>query len=95
MLYIFLLVVHTIISLILILLILSQSSKGGALGGAFGGATATALGGREAPAFLKKWTRIFIAIFAASCVFLTVYVSTGDSETSNSASEKLKKELAE
>lgn len=94
MLYTIFLILHTIIAVLVILLILSQSSKGGALGGAFGGATSNILGGGEAPAFLKKWTRILILIFAISSISLTYYVSREDSKA-NSASEKLRQELTE
>ncbi len=91
----FLLGVHIIISLLLILVILSQTSKGGALGGAFGGGASTASFGDEAEAILKKWTKYFILIFAISCLGLAFYTKgLNTPEVNTGVSEELKKELA-
>jgi len=92
----FLLGVHIVISLLLILVILSQSSKGGALGGAFGGATSTASFGDEAETILKKWTKYFILLFVVSCLALAFWTKgMNAAESGGQVSEELRKELAE
>ncbi len=91
----FLLGVHIVISLLLILVILSQSSKGGALGGAFGGAASTASFGDEAETILKKWTKYFILLFVVSCLALAFYTKNLNSKVSDAeVSKELQKELA-
>lgn len=66
--YTFLIVLHVLVSLLLTLAILMQSSKGGGLSGTFGGAGSSALfGGREAATFLSKLTTgLAVAFFVIS-----------------------------
>ncbi len=92
----FLLGIHIVISLLLILVILSQSSKGGALGGAFGGAASAASFGDEAETILKRWTKYFILLFVVSCLALAFYTKgMNAAKSGNGVSEELRKELAE
>ncbi len=92
----FLLGVHIVISLLLILVILSQTSKGGALGGAFGGATSTASFGDEAETILKKWTKYFILLFVVSCLVLAFCTKGMNvAKSGGEVSKELQKELAE
>jgi len=93
--YYFLLIVHSIISGLLILVILSQSSKGGALGGAFGGSASTAFTGDQAENILKKWTKYFIMLFVISCLTLAFYIKGLNNMSNDSAvAKELQKELA-
>lgn len=68
------LVIHIIISVSLVLVILSQTSKGG-LDANLGGAAMNVFGGSGASKFLRKWTQILGAIFVVSCLFLAFQVS--------------------
>ncbi|HNZ07876.1 MAG: preprotein translocase subunit SecG [Candidatus Cloacimonetes bacterium] len=80
MLYTIVLIIHTLICIALVLVILSQTSKGG-LDANLGGAAMNVFGGSGASQFLKKWTQILGLIFVASCVllaFLVKDVKTGD-----------------
>ena len=67
-LYIFLMVLHVLISASLIIVILAQSSKGGALDGMLGGAATNVLGGEGASKFLQKVTRILAVLFMVSSI---------------------------
>lgn len=80
MLYTIALIIHTLISIALVLVILAQTSKGG-LDANLGGAAMNVFGGSGASQFLKKWTQILGLVFVASCVllaFLVKNVQTGD-----------------
>ncbi len=68
------LVIHIIISAALVLVILSQTSKGG-LDANLGGAAMNVFGGSGASKFLRKWTQILGVIFVVSCLFLAFQVS--------------------
>ena len=51
----FLIIIHTIVSVLLVAVILMQASQGGGLSGTFGSsATSALLGGRGAGTFLSK-----------------------------------------
>lgn len=73
-LYTIALVIHIIISVALVLVILSQTSKGG-LDANLGGAAMNVFGGSGASKFLRKWTQILGVVFVASCLFLAFQVS--------------------
>jgi preprotein translocase subunit SecG len=68
------LIIHIIISVALVLVILSQTSKGG-LDANLGGAAMNVFGGSGASKFLRKWTQILAAVFVASCLFLAFQVT--------------------
>lgn len=67
-----LMIIHILISAALILSILVQSSKGGALDGLVGSAATSALGGQGASKFMKQATGILAVLFTASCVIFAI-----------------------
>lgn len=72
---VFITVLHLIVALFLIVFVLLQDSKGGAMGMLGGGGSNTLLGSTGASSFLVKATRWLAIIFAVSCVFLTYKTS--------------------
>jgi len=71
----FIVFIHIIISILLIIAILMQSSKGGGLAGVMGGdAMGAVFGGRGAATFLSRVTTILALAFAFSCM-LQVFIS--------------------
>ena len=66
--------IHITASLLLILIVLMQSAKGGGLGGAFGGVTETAFGSR-AGTFLTRLTTTFAILFMITSLTLAVLSS--------------------
>lgn len=72
-LYTIVLIVHILICIGLVLVILSQTSKGG-LDANLGGAAMNVFGGSGASAFLKKATQILALLFVISCVSLAFLV---------------------
>ena len=72
-LYTLVLVIHVIICIGLVMVILSQTSKGG-LDATLGGAAMNVFGGSGASAFLKKWTQILGIAFLVSCLSLAFLV---------------------
>ncbi len=73
MLYTIALIIHTLICIALVLVILSQTSKGG-LDANLGGAAMNVFGGSGASQFLRKWTQILGLIFVASCLVMAFLV---------------------
>jgi len=91
--YTVLMVIHVIISVALIMVILAQSSKGGALDGMVGGAASNVLGGQGASKFLKNATQILAVLFMLNCILLAFQLRGGNSSTvSSKAVDKMKKE---
>ncbi len=72
-LYTLVLVIHILICVALVLVILSQTSKGG-LDANLGGAAMNVFGGSGASKFLKKWTQILGLAFLGSCLLLAFLV---------------------
>jgi preprotein translocase subunit SecG len=71
--YAILLVLQMIISVLLVVGILLQSSKGGGLAGIAGGmASSTVFGGRGAATFLSKATTILATLFFLNCLGMAV-----------------------
>lgn len=69
--YTFLLIVHVIVSVLLMLAILMQASKGGGLSGTFGGVGGSSLfGGRGAATFLSKVTTGLAVAFMVISVLI-------------------------
>ena len=70
--------IHIFIAIFLIIFVLLQDSKGGAMGiiGGGGGGSDTVFGTGGASSFLVKATRTVAILFAISCLTLT-YLSTG------------------
>ena len=76
----FLIVIHTIVSLLLIAVVLMQASQGGGLSGTFGGnAASSVLGGQNAGNVLSKITTWLATIFLTLAVVIRVL--TGPSDT--------------
>lgn len=74
--YAFLIVLQMIISVLLVLAILFQASKGGGLAGIAGGmASSTVFGGRGAATFLSKATTILATVFFLNCLGMAVMSS--------------------
>ncbi len=95
MLYTLLLIIHVIISVALIMVILAQSSKGGALDGLVGGTAANVLGGQGASKFLKNATRVLGLAFMLSCILLVFQLrKSGTSTSSTGAVDKLREEAS-
>ncbi len=90
----FLLIIHVIISIALILVILAQSSKGGALEGLGGGAASNMLGSQGASKFLKNTTQILAALFMLNCVLLAFQLKPGSKSKTSKAVEMMKEEKA-
>lgn len=78
-LYTIALIVHAIICIVLVLVILAQTSKGG-LDANLGGAAMNVFGGSGASALLKKWTQILAVLFAASCIMMAFLVKNARPE---------------
>lgn len=72
--YIFLTVIHVIISVALVLIILAQSSKGGALDGLVGGTASNMFGSHGASEFLSKWTKILGAAWLLTSLILAMNI---------------------
>ena len=71
--YLFLTVIHIIVSLILILVVLLQTGKRADLAGAFGGGgSQTAFGARGAATFLSKATTIAAVVFMVTSLGLSI-----------------------
>ncbi len=79
MIYGLILVLHLLICLVLILVVLLQSGKGGGLAGAFGGmggAGQTLFGGRGAATFLSKATTVLGIAFMTTSLVLALMAGT-------------------
>ncbi len=87
-LYTVMLVVHILICVALVLVILSQTSKGG-LDATLGGAAMNVFGGSGASAFLKRWTQYLGVAFVASCLIMAFLVK--NLKTSSRASDLQKR----
>ena len=73
----FLIVLIALIGLLLTVLVLLQSGKGGGLAGiAAGGATTQILGARQAPDVLEKGTWILATLFIVLCILTNFAIDT-------------------
>ena len=71
--YGFLVFIHVVVSVLLIVVILMQASRGGGLSGTFGSATSSAMfGGRGAGTFLSKITVGLAIAFMALAVLISL-----------------------
>ncbi len=102
MIYTVLMIIHVIISIILILTILAQSSKGAGLDSTLGGTAQNMFGGQAAPKFLQNATIIFAILFMFSSIMLVKQVSNPrtvsapvSSKVKNKALQQFKKKLQE
>ena len=85
---VFLIVLHTIVSVLLISVVLMQASQGGGLSGTFGGQAASSiLGGQSAGNVLSKITTWLAVIFIGLAILISI-LSGPSSETSTSLVKK-------
>ena len=85
---VFLIVMHTIVSILLISVVLMQASQGGGLSGTFGGQAASSiLGGQSAGNVLSKITTWLAIIF----IGLAILISILSGPTTESSSSLVKK----
>jgi preprotein translocase subunit SecG len=77
----FLIILHTIVSVLLIIVILMQASQGGGLSGTFGSTTTSALlGGRGAGTFLSKLTTYLAVIFLGLALVISLISAPSTTE---------------
>ena len=87
----FLIIIHTIVSILLISVVLMQASQGGGLSGTFGGqAASSVLGGQNAGNVLSRITTWLATLFLS----LAVIISMLSGPTTN-ASSSIVKEAAQ
>ena len=80
----FLIVIHTIVSLLLIAVVLMQASQGGGLSGTFGGnATSSVLGGQNAGNVLSRITTWFATLFLTLAVIISVLSGPSDTDSTS------------
>ena len=85
---VFLIVMHTIVSILLISVVLMHASQGGGLSGTFGGQAASSiLGGQSAGNVLSKITTWLAVIFIGLAIFISI-LSGPTAETSSSLVKK-------
>ena len=80
----FLIVIHTIVSVLLITVVLMQASQGGGLSGTFGGnAASSMLGGNNAGNVLSRITTWLSTLFLNLAVLIIVLTSKSDEGVSS------------
>ena len=80
----FLIIVHTIVSILLVSLVLMQASQGGGLSGTFGGQAASSiLGGQGARNVLSKITGWLAAIFIGLAILISIMSGPNDDSSSS------------
>ena len=85
---VFLIVLHTIVSILLISVVLMQASQGGGLSGTFGGQAASSiLGGQGAGNVLSKITTWLAVVFIGLAILISI-LSDPNSDTSSSLVKK-------
>lgn len=95
MLYGILIALQMIISVLLVVAILLQSSKGGSLAGiAGGGMTSAVFGGRGAATFLSKATAILSAVFMLNCLLMAV-ISTNRTNATSVTQQSVQQEATQ
>jgi preprotein translocase subunit SecG len=81
--YIFLIILITLIALLMAIVVLLQSGKGGGLAGiASGGQTTQILGARQAPDFLEKATWTLGSAFIVLCVIANFFANPSEAQES-------------
>ena len=80
----FLIVIHTIVSLLLIGMVLMQASQGGGLSGTFGGnAARSVLGGQNAGNVLSRITTWLATLFLSLAVIISMLTGPESSESTS------------
>jgi len=91
-------VFHTLVCILLVIVVLMQSSKGEGLAGAFGGGggglTGAVFGGRGAASFLSKATAVLAIVFMVNCGVLAFMSSHRAGRTSTLTQSAVTKEAA-
>lgn len=78
-----------IVSIVLVMVVLMQSSKGGGLAGTLGGGSmGTMFGVRRTADFLSRATTILATIFFALCLVINMFFLPGKKEGSESIIQK-------
>jgi preprotein translocase subunit SecG len=78
----FLIIVHTLLSVFLVLVVLMQASQGGGLSGTFGSASTNAIfGGRSAATLLSKLTGWLAIGFITLAILISLVSAPGSGET--------------
>ena len=84
----FLIIIHTLVSLLLITVVLMQASQGGGLSGTFGGnAASSMLGGQNAGNVLSRITTWLATIFLTLAVIISVLTSMSQDNASSLVKE--------
>ncbi|MBN2279963.1 MAG: preprotein translocase subunit SecG [Candidatus Marinimicrobia bacterium] len=92
--YALLIVVFIIISVLLVLSILFQSSKGDALSGTFGGQGGSILSNRGAATFLSKTSTILAAAFFIVTILISLLSAPSNPETESVIRKEADKRVA-
>ena len=92
--FVFIIVIITIIALLITFVVLLQSGKGGGLAGiASGGATQQVLGARQAPDVLEKATWILATAFIVLCILSNFVIDrSADAPGGNVIQERAQQE---
>lgn len=89
---------HTLVCILLIIVVLMQSSKGEGLAGAFGGGgsglTGAVFGGRGAASFLSKSTTVLAIVFMINCGALAYMSSDRTGAQATAAESAVTREAA-
>ncbi|HEY6951381.1 MAG TPA: preprotein translocase subunit SecG [Bacteroidota bacterium] len=73
--YTFFMIIEVLISVVLMIAVLMQSSKGGGLAGSFGGANiGTVFGVRRTSDFLTKTTSVLATLFIVLALFINLFL---------------------
>ena len=81
---VFLIVLHTIVSVLLISVVLMQASQGGGLSGTVGGQAASSiLGGQSAGNVLSKITTWLAVIFIGLAILISILSGPSDESTTS------------
>ena len=81
---VFLIVLHTIVSVLLISVVLMQASQGGGLSGTFGGQAASSiLGGQGAGNVLSKITTWLAIVFIGLAILISILSGPSSEESSS------------
>jgi len=75
MLYWFVIVIHTVVSLVLIGVILLQAGRGGGLSESFGGGSTQTIFGTKTSVFLMRATAVCAVVYIITCLVLGVMTS--------------------
>lgn len=78
---IFLTILITLVSILLIAAVLIQNSKGGGLDATIGGGAQQMMGAARSTDFIEKATWVLVGLLLVLCLFTSSYVSTSGSVT--------------